>query len=127
MSVARALDRRREPIMTRITTECPQCGPVPLGVEDVTLVVSPLEAVAWYLFDCASCARQVSKPASAPVITALGRVHVRVVTVPAEVLERAYDVESEPALGVDALLDLMLSLRTHDHLADLLMYGEAAA
>lgn len=113
--------------MTRITTECPQCGPVPLGVEDVTLVVSPLEALAWYVFDCASCGHQVSKPASDPVVTALSRVHVTVLTVPAEVLERTYDVDSEPPLGVDHLLDMMLWLRANDALADLLMYGEATA
>ena len=104
--------------MTRITTECPRCGRVDLSVDDVTLVVSPLQRTAWYLFDCLGCARQVVKAASAPVVTALSGLQVRVRTVPAEVLERRQE-DGPPPLRVDDLLDLMLWLRTRHDLADL--------
>ena len=96
--------------MTRITTACPTCGRVDLDVDDVTLVVSPREDCAWYLFDCRGCVQRVVKPAPTTVSVALGSVQVRVWTVPAEMLERVGPGEA-PTIGTDDLLDLILDLR----------------
>lgn len=104
--------------MTRITTECPDCGRVELGVDDVTLVVSPRQGIAWYLFDCLGCVRQVVKPASTPVVSALARLAIQLRTVPAEVVERGQSGEAEAPLVVDDLLDLILSLRSRHDLAE---------
>lgn len=109
--------------MARITTECPQCGRVELGPDDLAVVVSPLEGSAWYVFDCRGCARQVFKPATSPVVTALSRLDVPVRLVPAEVLERP-DPGDGPALGVDDLLDAMLWLRLHEGPGDALIEAE---
>lgn len=103
--------------MTRITTECPDCGRVELGVDDVTLVISPLEGLAWYLFDCLGCARRVVKAASNVVVSALSRLPIRISMVPAEVLERDQPDDDRPPLGVDDLLDMMLWLRERHDLA----------
>ena len=102
----------------RITTDCPRCGRVELGADDVTLVVSPREGIAWYLFDCVGCVRQVVKAAATPVVAALSRVQIPVQMLPAEVLERDQDADGPP-LGVDDLLDLILLLRSRSHVADL--------
>jgi hypothetical protein len=96
--------------MTRITTGCPRCGRVELGVEEITLVTSPREGIAWYLFDCAGCAHRVVKPAPGPVVAALSGVHVNTWTVPAEALERELPDAAAP-LGVDDVLDGLLWLR----------------
>jgi hypothetical protein len=103
--------------MARITTECPECGRVELGSDELTLVVSPRQGIAWYLFDCLGCTRQVVATASNAVVTALSRLQVPVWMVPSEMVERRAAAETARALGVDDLLDLMLSLRTHDDLA----------
>jgi hypothetical protein len=97
--------------MTRITTGCPRCGRVELDAEDVTLVRSPREDAAWYIFDCTGCAYRVVKPAPTSVALALTSVQVTAWTVPAEVLERVRPDE-QPPLGVDDLLDILLWLRT---------------
>jgi len=99
--------------MTRITSACPTCGRVDLEVDDVTLVVSPREDSAWYLFDCRGCVQRVVKPAPATVAVALGSVQVRVWTVPAEMLERVGPGEA-PTIGNDDLLDVILDLRGGD-------------
>jgi hypothetical protein len=97
--------------MTRITTGCPRCGRVELAVEEITLVVSPREETAWYVFDCHGCAHRVVKPAPASVTTALTNVQVTQWTVPAEVLERVQP-QDHPPLSADDLLDALLWLRT---------------
>jgi hypothetical protein len=96
--------------MTRITTGCPRCGRVELEVDDVTLVVSPREDTAWYLFDCVTCARRVVKPAPTSVAVALTAVRTTTWTVPAEVLERVAPHE-QPPIAVDDVLDALLVLR----------------
>lgn len=102
--------------MTRITTGCPRCGRVELDADDVTLVRSPREEVAWYLFDCTGCAHRVVKPAPTSVALALASVKVTSWTVPAEVLERARP-GNHPPLDVDDLLDVLLWLRGGPDLA----------
>ncbi|MDQ1288169.1 MAG: hypothetical protein QG622_1734 [Actinomycetota bacterium] len=97
--------------MTRITTGCPRCGRIELEIDDITLVLSPYEGTAWYLFDCLTCVHRVVKPAPTSVAAALTSVEVRSWTVPAEVLERERPGE-RPPLGVDDLLDVLLWLRT---------------
>lgn len=96
--------------MTRITTGCPRCGRVELDVGDVTLVRSPHEDTAWYMFDCTGCAHRVVKPAPPSVALALATVKVTSWIVPAEVLERVRPDE-RPPIGVDDLLDVLLWLR----------------
>jgi hypothetical protein len=96
--------------MTRITTGCPRCGRVELDATDVTLVRSPREDTAWYMFDCTGCAHRVVKPAPPSVALALASVKVTAWTVPAEVLERVRPDE-QPPIGVDDLLDVLLWLR----------------
>jgi hypothetical protein len=96
--------------MTRITAGCPRCGRVELDSEDLTLVRSPHENTAWYLFDCLGCAHRVVKSAPASVAMALISVRVTSWTVPAEVLERVRPDE-QPPLGIDDLLDALLWLR----------------
>jgi hypothetical protein len=103
--------------MTRITTGCPGCGRVELEVDEITLVVSPREENAWYLFDCLGCARQVVKPAPSTVAVALTSVRVRTWSVPAEVLERVGPAEAPP-ICADDVLDAVLWLRTGVHPAD---------
>lgn len=98
--------------MTRITTGCPHCGRVELDVDDVTLVRSPREEKAWYIFDCTSCAQRVVKPAPTSVALALTSVQVTAWTVPAEVLERQRPVQDAP-LAVDDILDGLLWLRAN--------------
>jgi hypothetical protein len=100
--------------MTRITTACPSCGRVELDVDDVTLVVSPREDSAWYVFDCRGCVQRVVKPAPTSVAVALGSVRVTVWTVPAEMLERVRPGEA-PVIGTDDLLDVILDLRESVH------------
>jgi hypothetical protein len=97
--------------MTRITTGCPGCGRVELEVDDVTLVVSPREENAWYLFDCTGCARRIVKPAPSTVAVALTSVRVRTWAVPAEMLERVAPGDA-PAITVDDVLDALLWLST---------------
>jgi hypothetical protein len=96
--------------MTHITTGCPRCGRVELEVDDVTLVVSPCEDAAWYLFDCTGCVRRVVKPAPSTVVLALSAVRTAVWTVPAEVLERAPDPQQVQPITVDDVLDARLLL-----------------
>lgn len=110
--------------MTRITTVCPTCGRVDLEVDDVTLVVSPREDSAWYLFDCRGCVRRVVKPAPTTVSLALGSVRVRVWTVPAEMLERVGPGEA-PTIGTDDLLDVILDLRDEQLPCDVIELPEA--
>jgi len=82
---------------------------VDLDIEEITLVQSPHEQDAWYLFDCWGCAEQVVKPAPSSIALALGSVHARTWTVPAEALERPA-AESAPPIDVDDLLDVLLAL-----------------
>jgi hypothetical protein len=82
---------------------------VELEVHEVTLVVSPREDTAWYLFDCFNCARRVVKPAPRTVAVALTAVRTPVWTVPAEVLERVEPHELPP-IAVDDVLDALLVL-----------------
>ncbi|HEY6798716.1 MAG TPA: hypothetical protein VI248_28905, partial [Kineosporiaceae bacterium] len=95
--------------MTRITTGCPRCGRVELEVDDVTLVVSPREDTAWYLFDCTGCVQRVVKPAPTTVAVALSAVRTTVWAVPAEMLERVGPRE-RPPITVDDVLDARLLL-----------------
>jgi hypothetical protein len=104
--------------MTRITTGCPQCGRVDLAVEEITLVLSPREEHAWYVFDCFGCAERVVKPAPTTVSVALTSVRVQVWTVPAEALERIGPLEATP-IDADDLLDLLLTLRADPDLVAL--------
>jgi hypothetical protein len=83
---------------------------VELDVDDVTLVVSPREDTAWYLFDCVGCAHRIVKPAPTTVAVALTTVHTTTWTVPAEVLERVAPHE-QPAIVIDDVLDALLVLR----------------
>jgi hypothetical protein len=106
--------------VTRITTLCPQCGRVDLGVDDVTLVVSPLEGGGWMLFDCFGCAQRVVQPASKTVALTLSRLRIPLWVVPAEVVERGRSGDDEPSLTIDDALDLVLRLRACENVADLL-------
>lgn len=104
-----------------ITTTCPHCGPVELTGEDVAVVSSPREGIAWYVFDCSGCVRRIAKPACDAVVAALQHAQVAQWTVPAEVLER----EDAPPLRVDEVLDAVLALhRASDVVA--LAQGAAA-
>lgn len=96
--------------MVRITTDCPRCERVELGADDITLVVSPLEDNAWYMFDCMSCAHHVVKTASSSAVLALTSVHVALSIVPAEVVERTRLGKDRP-MDTDDLLDALLWLR----------------
>jgi hypothetical protein len=102
--------------MARIATECPRCGRVELGVDEVAVVVDLPARTAWYLFDCGGCARPVFKTASPPVVAALAKLGVPVRAVPVEVLERGDPDDGPAALRVDDVLDTILWLRTHDYL-----------
>jgi hypothetical protein len=82
---------------------------VALEVSDVTLVVSPREEAAWYVFDCTSCVRRVVKPAPSSVAVALSAVRTTVWTVPAEILERV-EPHERPPIRVDDVLDARLLL-----------------
>lgn len=97
--------------MTRITTRCPRCGRVELEAEDLTLVRSPRENTAWYLYDCIGCAHRVVKPAPASVVLALVSVKVTSWIVPAEVLEREVGPDEQSPIDVDDVLDVLLWLR----------------
>ena len=112
--------------MARIATECPRCGRVELGGDEVTVVIDPQGRTAWYLFDCGGCARQVFKGASPPAVTALARLGVPVRIVPAEVLERGDPDDGSAARRVDDLLDAILWLRTHE-CVDLGRYAEVVS
>lgn len=95
--------------MTRLTAECPRCERVELGPDEITLVVSPLEDSAWYLFDCMGCVHRVVQPAPSSVVSALTRLHVAVSIVPAEVVERTRLSQDRP-VDIDDLLDALLWL-----------------
>jgi hypothetical protein len=101
--------------MPRITTVCPTCGVVTVDRDDVTLVVNRLRGTAWYLFDCLGCTEQVVKPANDAIVTALTRIQVSALTVPAEALETVRDTATP--LTVDHLLDLLLELRVTQNIA----------
>ena len=104
--------------MTKITTGCPRCGRVELEVDDLTLVVSPHQENAWYVFDCCGCAEVVVKAAPTTIAVALTRVQVRLWTVPAEVLERVRPGEAGP-VGIDDVLDALLVLNSGQDLVRL--------
>jgi hypothetical protein len=87
-------------------------------LDDITLVVSPLEDHSWYFFDCLSCAQRVVKAAPNSVALALASVRARTWTVPAEDLERIGPAEASP-ITVDDLLDALLLLGSDDRLAHL--------
>jgi hypothetical protein len=105
--------------MSRITSECPTCGSVALGIDDLIVVVCPAYGFGWYLFDCHGCVRQVVTAVPITVVDALSHLCIPVWTVPAEVAERVQAAGWTPPLGTDDLLDLMLDLRSHDDLAAL--------
>lgn len=107
-------------MMAIITTTCPHCGTVELGPEDVAVVLSPREGIAWYVFDCAGCVRRIAKPACDAVVAALGHAQVATWTVPAEVLER----EDAAPLRVDEVLDAVLALHEAD---DVVALAQGAA
>lgn len=113
-------------MMPRINTVCPACGVVELDGDDITLVVSPGQGTAWYLFECFGCAQQVIKSANSAVVSALTRLEIAVLTVPAEALEVVRGRSGAP-LTTDDLLDLLLELRTTLDVAGLAAAGRSVA
>ncbi len=89
-----------------IAATCPRCGSVELEPDDLALVHSPREQLAWYRFDCRPCATPVVKSASLAVSLALMHVDVPVWTVPDEVLERVPGA----VITMDDVLDAVLAL-----------------
>lgn len=102
--------------MTTIKASCPICGEVQLACTDVSLMVCTHAPLSYYCFACPSCAEQVRKPADDHVVSLLvsGGVPATVWNLPAEALE----LHQGPALSYDDLLDLALSLKQNDLLAE---------
>lgn len=101
--------------MTTIRATCPTCGEVELTPNDVSLMVCTHAPMSYYAFDCATCRRQIRKPADDHVISLLisGGVPAQVWELPAEALES----KTGPAIDYDDLLDFVLALAADDLLA----------
>ena len=90
-----------------IDVDCPHCGDVALGTDQVWLVLADAPGRSRYSFHCPSCSTLVSHvPSAAAVQVLVNLVAVEELAVPAEALER----HDAPPLTVDDLLDLMLAL-----------------
>jgi hypothetical protein len=103
--------------MTRITCTCPNCGTVALQLDELLVVVDPRTGGGRYVFDCYGCARQVITEVPDTVIEAMGRLHIPLEFVPAEILENGSVPRPARPIGFDDLLDLLLWLQAHDDLA----------
>jgi hypothetical protein len=108
-------------IVTKIKAECPRCGNVRLGPDDVTVRVCMDDGAGAYRFRCPTCSTAALHEAS-PAICALLR-HAGCTeeswSLPAELGERP----NGPRLTTDDLLDFHLLLREDDW-ASALISGE---
>ena len=95
--------------MTTVRAECPDCGDVSLGIDDLT-VRTATDGVtqAEYRFLCPSCGRQVTRAAGERIVDLLlsAGAPSEVWTWPAELRERP----GGPPLTPDDLLDLHVLL-----------------
>jgi predicted RNA-binding Zn-ribbon protein involved in translation (DUF1610 family) len=90
-----------------ISASCPDCGEVELAAEQLWLVLTPATGNAYYNFRCPDCGENVRHEADEATVELLARwVPVEELSVPAEALES----HDGPALTLDDLIDLMLSL-----------------
>ena len=105
--------------MATIKATCPLCGDVDLAPRQVHVrVVEAIEdcdSRRTYSFGCPVCHDEITKSADSEVVRLLTSAGVRVerVPVPAE----ARETHTGDPIGYDDLLDLVLFLETHDHLA----------
>jgi hypothetical protein len=98
--------------VTSIKAECPRCGAVRLGPDDVTVRTCAADGAGAYRFRCPTCSIAAYHHAS-PAICALLRqagCAEEVWHLPAELTER----RKGPALTPDDLLDFHLLLRRDD-------------
>lgn len=92
-----------------IKANCPECGVVRLGTQDLTVRVCADNGSGAYSFRCAHCGAAVSQPAGEDVCELLTRAGCEVVEWrwPEELGERP----GGPGFTVDDLLDFHLLLR----------------
>lgn len=94
----------------RFSTSCPSCGEVELAAEQMWLVLTSGTDDAHFDFECPGCAVHVRHQADQATAAFLAEViAVEELDVPTEALE----THEGPALTMDDLLDLMLSLGTY--------------
>lgn len=92
---------------SRFTARCPRCGEVRLRAEHMWLVLTNVPGRAHYGYHCPGCDGTFRHAAdTAAVILLSGLVPVETLDVPAEALE----VHAGPAITMDDLLDVMLTL-----------------
>jgi len=94
--------------MTTVRAQCPVCGDVQLGINDLTVRVHDDDTAGDYRFRCPECAQMVTRPASSRIVDLLmsaGAAEERW-SWPAELAERP----SGPPLTPDDLLDLHVLL-----------------
>ncbi len=100
---------------TVIDAQCPVCGDVELGPDQLWLVVTDIPERSHYGFHCPTCELQLTYHAGDAVVDILAPlVATETLAVPAEVLEP----RGGPALTVDDLLDLHLALADGSFAAD---------
>ena len=91
--------------------ECPCCGPVDLGSDQLWLVLATAPGRSHFAFHCPGCGRTERRPADADTVAVLSPlVAVEELDVPAEALE----AHEGSALTTDDLIDLMLTLAAHE-------------
>ena len=94
-----------------IDAECPRCGLVELGRDQVWLVIASDPDASHYAFDCPGCRTCVRHPADEAIIDVLAPLlPVETLDVPAE----AREGRSGAALTVDDLIDFCLALDALD-------------
>ena len=91
----------------RFGVDCPECGSLDLGPDQLWLVLATATDRSHFAYRCPDCGRVTRRHADTAVIATLGGlVAVQELDVPAEALE-THDGE---ALTADDLIDLMLVL-----------------
>ena len=96
-----------------LDAECPRCGLVELGGDQVWLVLASETARSHYAFACPGCEQVVRHHADADIVAVLAPLlAVETLDVPAEALE----VRGGPALTTDDLIDFCLALDSLDTL-----------
>lgn len=91
----------------RFGVDCPECGSLDLGRDQLWLVLATATDRSHFAYRCPDCGRVTRRHADTAVISTLGGlVAVQELDVPAEALER----HDGDALTADDLIDLMLVL-----------------
>ncbi len=84
--------------MTTIKTTCPDCGDVMLGIEELTLLLTPHEAGGTYTFHCPLCSVHRARVAGPRVVMVLLAAGVEY-----EITQPGTITEADIAAFVDAL------------------------